>query len=243
MDSKLKCILLDDELPGLTYLKMLCGQIPEIEIVKAFNDSAKFLEEKDSIDFDLCITDIEMPNVTGMELAASLNGKLIIFVTAYKDYAAKAFDIDAVDYLVKPVRMERLQKAVHKAVQLFAAKVEKPSFIQVATDKGKTLLYFHRIALVETAKNDSRDKIVTLDDGSTLRLKNVNFQTLLAALPNPDFCRVNKAEVVAMKVVKVFSNANVTLEILDKGEKPRTVLLSDRYRAEFLSKVNSRLIT
>ncbi|HMK07155.1 MAG TPA: response regulator, partial [Flavobacterium sp.] len=115
MNTKLKCLLLDDELPGLAYLKMLCGQIPELEIIKAFNDPEKLLAAIPMLDFDLLISDIEMPGIDGLSLANSLKGKLIIFATAYKDYAADAFDMDAVDYITKPIKLERLQKAVLKA--------------------------------------------------------------------------------------------------------------------------------
>lgn len=115
MNTKLKCLLLDDELPGLTYLKMLCEQIPELEIVKTFNNPEKLLSDIPDLDFDLLISDIEMPGMDGLHLAEILENKLVIFCTAYKDYAADAFNIDAVDYITKPVKLERLQKAVSKA--------------------------------------------------------------------------------------------------------------------------------
>lgn len=233
MDSKLKCILLDDELPGLAYLKMLCGQLPEIEVVKAFNDPRKFLQERESLTFELCITDIEMPGISGLELASALEGKLVIFTTAYKEYASEAFELEAVDYIVKPVKMERLEKAIHKAIQVFRARSEKKAFLQVTTDKGKSLLYFHRIALIATAANDSRDKEVLLDDGNKILLKNINFSTLLDQLPADGFCRVNKKEIVSLKSVSHFTNNEIRLSV--QKEEIR-VLLSDIYRADFLAK-------
>ncbi|HEU4496041.1 MAG TPA: response regulator, partial [Flavobacterium sp.] len=104
MDTKLRCLLLDDELPGLAYLKMLCEQIPELEVVKAFDSPEKLLAEIKAIDFDLLITDIEMPAIDGLSLAGLLKHKMVIFTTAYKEYAADAFDIEAVDYITKPVK-------------------------------------------------------------------------------------------------------------------------------------------
>jgi DNA-binding LytR/AlgR family response regulator len=112
LNTKLKCLLLDDEIPGLTYLKMLCEQIPELEIVKTFNNPQKLLSDIPDLDFDLLISDIEMPGMDGLHLAELLDHKLVIFCTAYKEYAADAFNIDAVDYITKPVKLERLQKAV-----------------------------------------------------------------------------------------------------------------------------------
>ncbi|HZI26108.1 MAG TPA: response regulator [Chryseolinea sp.] len=72
MTTRLKCVLLDDELPGLAYLKILCEQIPEVEVVKAFNDPQKFLSTADNLDFDACILDIEMPKVNGLQVARLL---------------------------------------------------------------------------------------------------------------------------------------------------------------------------
>ena len=100
MNTRLKCVLLDDEIPGLTYLKMLCEQITELEVVKTYNDPLKFLAEAPLLDFDLCILDIEMPRRDGVQVAQSLHGKMIIFTTAYREYAADAFELDAVDYVL-----------------------------------------------------------------------------------------------------------------------------------------------
>ena len=71
MNTKLKCLLLDDELPGLTYLKMLCEQIPELEVVKAFDNPETFLKESEFLQFDLCIMDIEMPGMNAIACCSS----------------------------------------------------------------------------------------------------------------------------------------------------------------------------
>ena len=77
---------------------MLCEQIPQLEVVKAFNRPDLFIEESSKLDFDLCILDIEMPQTNGIQIAELLKHKLIIFTTAHKEYAAEAFDLNAVDY-------------------------------------------------------------------------------------------------------------------------------------------------
>lgn len=237
MNTKLKCLLLDDELPGLTYLKMLCEQIPELEIVKTCNDPEKLLSDFANIDFDLLISDIEMPGIDGLHLAEKLQDKLVIFCTAYKEYAAEAFNIDAVDYITKPVKLERLQKAIAKALERFEKSNSAKKFIQLNTDKGKTLLYFNKIQYIKTALSDSRDKTVLLTDGSFLNLKNVKFDTLLNELPEADFCRVNKKEIVAVKAIKFFNHNEIVLHHLEENNKNTTLILSETYRSDFLKKV------
>lgn len=237
MDTKLKCLLLDDELPGLTYLKMLCEQIPELEIVKTFNNPEKLLSDIADLDFDLLISDIEMPGIDGLHLAEMLQDKLVIFCTAYKEYAADAFNIDAVDYITKPVKLERLQKAIAKAIERFEKPDVKKKFIQLNTDKGKTLLYFNQIQYIKTALSDSRDKTVLLTDGSFLNLKNIKFDTLLKELPETDFCRVNKKEIIAVKAIKFFNHNEIVLHHLEENNKNASMILSETYRADFLKKV------
>ncbi|KRB53913.1 LytTR family DNA-binding domain-containing protein [Flavobacterium sp. Root186] len=237
MNTKLKCLLLDDELPGLTYLKMLCEQIPELEIVKTFNNPQKLLSDIPGLEFDLLISDIEMPGMDGLHLAEMLIGKLVIFCTAYKEYAADAFNIDAVDYITKPVKLERLQKAVSKALERFEKPDAAKKYIQLNTDKGKTLLYFNQIQYIKTAVSDSRDKTVLLVDGSFLNLKNVKFDTLLKELPEANFCRINKKEIIAVKAIKFFNHNEIILHHIEENNKNTTLLLSETYRSDFLKKV------
>jgi DNA-binding LytR/AlgR family response regulator len=216
---------------------MMCEQLPELEIVKTFNNPQKLLEAWPVLDFDLCISDIEMPGMNGLQLAQLLRDKMIIFTTAYKEHAAEAFEIDAVDYLTKPVKKERLQKAVMKALDRFNQKASAQQFVSLNSDKGKTMLYFHQIIMIRTALNDSRDKEVLLTDGSWLLLKNINFESLLGQLPESDFCRINKKEVVAVKAIKFYSQNEITLRHPDKNGKELTLILSETYRPEFLQKV------
>jgi DNA-binding LytR/AlgR family response regulator len=237
LNTKIKCLLLDDELPGLTYLKMLCEQIPELEIIKSFNDPQKLLDEVPKLDFDLCISDIEMPGIDGLTLANLLKDKLVIFTTAYKDYAAEAFDIDAVDYITKPVTKERLEKAIAKALERFNKLELSKKFIQLNTDKGKSLLYFDQIQYIKTALTDSRDKEVLLADGSVLILKNINFDSLLNQLPKSDFCRVNKKEIIAISAVQFFNHNEITLSLHERNRKSIVLVLSETYRHDFLTKV------
>src|SRR5690606_6035463 len=145
-----------DELPGLTYLKMLCEQIPELEVVKSYNNPNTPLLEWKELDFDLLISDIEMPGLNGLQIADELEGKPIIFTTAYKEFAVDAFDKDAVDYVVKPVKRDRLQQAVKKVADRLAKQPAKPKQVQLNTDRGKALVAVSKIFCIVTSEIDSR---------------------------------------------------------------------------------------
>ncbi len=215
---------------------MLCEQIPELEVVKAFNNPDVFLSEIPELDFDLCILDIEMPMISGIEVANLLQGKLIIFATAYKEFALEAFELDAVDYLQKPIKKERLQMAVQKALKRSQLQNPPKKYVQLQADKGKILLYFDKINYIKTASIDSRDKEVVMDDGSVIVLKNISFEKLLEFLPSTDFCRINKHEIIKLSVVQFFSADQITTNWIQKG-KNVVLMLGNTYKNDFLSKV------
>lgn len=232
-------MLLDDELPGLAYLKMLCEQLPDLEVVKAFDNPNAFLKEVHNLDFDFCILDIEMPEMNGLQIVNLLNGKPVIFATAYKEYAAEAFDLNALDYIRKPIKIDRLKQAVDKAKNHIGRSTElnhKP-YIQLNTNKGKAILFFDKIAYIKTSENDSRDKVAQLFDGEEIVLKNITFDKLTELLPSIDFCRVNKKEILSIKAVQVFSFDEITTNLISEQGKNRKLSLNENYRYEFLQKV------
>jgi len=238
LNTKLKCLLLDDELPGLSYLKLLCEQIPELEVVRAFNDPEVFLKEFSGLDFDLCILDIEMPGTNGIQVAALLKDKPVIFTTAYKDYASDAFDLDAIDYVIKPVKPERLQLAVNKAIQRINSEKKHINHLRINTDKGIALLDINQLVYVRTSKIDSRDKTALLSNGTNFQLKNISFGKLISHLPADNFCRINKKELIALSCVLYFSNEQITTNIFIQSEKSLILSLGETYRTDFISKVN-----
>lgn len=237
MDTKLRCILLDDELPGLTYLKMLCEQLPEVEVVKAYNNPESFIHDLPNLEFDLCILDIEMPGFNGLQVANLLRGKPVIFTTAYRDYAAEAFDLDAIDYVQKPIKMERLHQAIEKALKRIRSKGVRKNFVQLNTDQGKALIFFNQIGYIHASNTDSRDKIADMIDGTSITLKNVTFSKLVEVLPSAEFVRINKKEMIALQIVKVFSFDEITTSMIAENGKPIRLSLSESYRNEFLKRV------
>lgn len=230
-------MLLDDELPGLAYLKMLCGQIAGLEVVRAYNDPLRLVAEAPDLDFDFCLLDIEMPGMSGLAVAQALKGKPVIFTTAYKEYAAEAFDLEAIDYVRKPIQKERLERAVKKAMDLLATPEPEKAFVQLNTSKGKALIFFDQLLRITTADGDKRDKVAWLEGGEQLTLKNIAFEQLLSALPATGFCRVNKGEILAIKTVHSHVHHEITLTIAEDG-KPVKTTLGENYRASFLKLVS-----
>lgn len=237
MDKILKCILIDDELPGLKYLRLMCEQILGLEIVKAFDNPIKFLNESKTLDYDCCIMDIEMPEMNGLQIAALIGHKPVIFVTAYKQYAAEAFDLDVVDYIRKPIQRERLEKAVKKIRDRLQTD-RMPDFIQWNTSKGKTIIFINKLLLIKVSSSDARDKIALLDTGEEITLKNISFDYLSKLLPEKLFCRVNKRAMIALKIVSYFSHDEITTQINDPHGAPLQLTLSEAYKKEFSEKLS-----
>lgn len=233
----LRCVLLDDEIPGLAYLRSICEQFPDVEVVKAFNDPLKFLQQEEGLAYDICIMDIEMPGMHGMELAAKLGSKAVIFATAYKEYAADAFELEAIDYIVKPIQPQRLRKALDKASGLLETKRNKGQFIRLNSNKGKVLLHFDLLCFISISESDKRDKLVVLDDGEEIVLKNISFDQLLDLLPRGKFLRVNRQTIVAKRVVLSHTYDAVLTKCKDVQGKNVSFQLSENYRKAFLERL------
>lgn len=240
MTTKLKCLLLDDELPALSYMKVLCEEIQNVEVIKAFNDSSKFLEAIPNLDFNLCILDIQMPDYTGLEVAQHLKDKLIIFTTAYKEFAADAFDLNAVDYIRKPLQKDRFEKAILKAKSILQNQLE-PQAKQALwnTDKGKMLIIFDDILYITASETDSRDKVVYLENGNKTTIKNTSFEQILSTLPAVKFCRINKKEIIALKTVVHFTSDEIKTNIQLKNGNFITCSLSDVFKEDFKLKIRN----
>ena len=216
---------------------MLCEKIPALEVVKAFNNPQSLLAEVPNLDFDLVIMDVEMPELNGLEVARLLKDKPVIFTTAYKEYASEAFDLDAIDYVRKPVQKERLEQAIEKAIKRISVKSPARSFIQLNTDKGKAIVFFDQLMYIRSSDTDSRDKVALLSDGSELTMKNISFEKLQSSLPGDDFARINKGEIIAIKAIHVFSSDQITTNLNTPSGEPLRLILSEIYRKDLVMKM------
>lgn len=216
---------------------MMCEQIPNLEVVKAFDSPENLINEINTLAFDFCILDIEMPNINGLEVAKKLNGKPVIFTTAYKEFAIDAFDLHAIDYIQKPIQKERLEIAINKAfLRLEKVKSNKES-ITINSDKGRIVLHFNQLQYITVSENDSRDKIAFLENGNKYTLKNISFDKLSKILPTNSFCQINKKDLISIRIVQHFSFDEISIALNSTG-KILKLNLSEVYRSEFIKKTN-----
>ncbi len=135
----MKCIAVDDEPFGLKLLEDNISKVPFLELVAACNNAFEALAVLEKNKIDLIFIDIQMPGLSGLEFVASLEQKpLIIFVTAYKQYALDSYDLSIVDYLVKPVAIERFIRACNRAKEMYELK----SLKQLASFQKQTDYFF-----------------------------------------------------------------------------------------------------
>jgi DNA-binding LytR/AlgR family response regulator len=125
-----RCLIVDDEAPARAELRYLLGQFDQVQVVGEATNAEEALVLLRSLDYDLVLLDIRMPGGTGLEVAEALreapNPPKVIFTTAYPDHAVEAFDLAAVDYLVKPFDAERLGRALERALSGVADDAEPP---------------------------------------------------------------------------------------------------------------------
>ncbi len=220
-DEKIKCLIVDDELPALNILKEYAGQIPFLEVVAVCENAFKALEILRSNSVDLVFLDIQMPGLTGLEMIKTVkNPPLVIFTTAYSQYAVEGYDLDVVDYLLKPVSFERFLKAVNKSSERM--KLRKPQqtvltdnqlkqgkerdFFFVKVNYKMIKVFFDDILFIEGLSEYV--KIHTKEKNLVVLEALKNLETVL---PGDRFVRIHKSYIVSIeKIDSVFGN---TVEI------------------------------
>jgi DNA-binding LytR/AlgR family response regulator len=198
----MKCILIDDEPLARQGLEKMLGNITSLELADSFSNALDANEYLKNNEVDLMFLDIEMAALNGLDFAKSLvNKPLVIFVTAYPQYALDSYEIDAIDYLVKPVRMERMLKAVNKAenyLKLLQKSREEPEtasiendYVFIKSDRRFVKIFFKEILFIEGLKD-----YVIIQTESKKVLTAMNIKTIHAQLPEKNFTRVSKSFIV-----------------------------------------------
>lgn len=228
----MNCIIIDDEPLARAEMQSLIKEVSNIEILGDFSNALTALEFLKTNDVDLIFLDIEMPLVTGLEFAEQLpKQSLIIFTTAYSQYALKSYELDAIDYLLKPIEKHRLEKAIQKAElynQLLSQSTVKNTiesntndFLFIKSDRRFYKLNFEEIKFIEGLKD-----YVVIHTKTQKLITAMNLKTTHLKLPAEKFLRVSKSYVVNINFIDSFDNHNV---YIDESEIP----LGEVFRAEF----------
>lgn len=203
---KLNCIVVDDSaLQRITVTKLICEN-QNLQLIGEFSNAIDAKNCISTKDIDLVFLDIEMPVMNGFDLLDGLKVKpQIIFITAKTEYALKAFDYNATDYLHKPLSKERFNKAVNKAVSLFSLKKdideEDENFIFIKSNLKKLKVYTSKIRWIE-AYGDYV-KIITEDDSHLVLSTMKAFEK---ELPKEKFIRVHKSYIINIQKVDTFNS-------------------------------------
>ncbi|WP_297333012.1 LytTR family DNA-binding domain-containing protein [Flavobacterium sp.] len=203
---KLNCVVVDDSTIHRITIAKLVNEHPDLNLIGDFSNASETRACILHKDVDLLFLDIEMPVQTGFDLLDGLKARpQIIFVSAKSDYALKAFDYAAIDYLHKPVTKDRFNKAVQKAIELHQMRKEVPEeegeFIFVKSNLKNLKIYISRIKWIEAFGDYI--KIIT-DEGSHLVLSTM--KSFEAELPSDTFLRVHKSYIINIERVERFNS-------------------------------------
>lgn len=226
----MKCLVIDDEPLALQQMSLYISKIPSLELVKLCSSAREAIEVLSKQDVDLIFTDISMPDISGVEFVRSLQtAPMVIFTTAYDEYAVEGFRLDAVDYLLKPFSFEELSKAVGKASSLFElmklrdsksqddafetveeqnVTVEETDYISVKADYKVSLVRYADIVYMESVGEYVRLHLVNGSSITTLfRLKNMESQ-----LPAKKFMRIHRSYIINLAYVTAFTKVKVYMD-------------------------------
>ena len=210
---KIRCVAIDDEPLALALMQEYIARTPQFELVKTFDDAieGKLFLQQNSI--DLLLADINMPDISGIDLVRSLQERpMIIFTTAYKNYALEGFELDAVDYLLKPISYERFTRAVTKAAEYFEYKhrAEKtgPDSLFVYSEYRLVKIPLADIEYIESLEDYIRIHLITGKPIMTL----MTMKKVLEKLPQAEFRRIHRGYIVSVSKVKSILNKKARLQ-------------------------------
>ncbi len=235
MMQKLRCIAIDDEPLALELLEDNIRQIPFLELVASCHNAFEAMDVLHQEQVDLLFLDIQMPGITGVQFLKSLQtptAPLVIFITAYEQFALEGFELNVVDYLLKPVAFERFLKAANKAHDLqklrqTAPVTEQATHFFVNANYALVKIKFNEILYIEGLKdyvkiylNSAKHPVIT-----RMTLKGIELK-----LPTQFFMRVHKSFIVSFD--KIQSIRNLKIQI---GES--TIPVGEQYVDEFMKMI------
>lgn len=236
---KITCIAVDDEPLALELIEEYIKKIPHLYLVRTFNNALDTLEFLKDNKIDLILLDIQMDDLTGVQLVKVLRNKpMVIFTTAYDKYAIEGYDLEITDYLLKPISFERFLKAINKVYdRLNEQSANKPDINRIVMQNDDEKYFF--------VKSDSKLIKINYDDvlfiegqrdylmihtimGNIMTL--LNFKSMECILKGKKFCRVHKSFIVSIdKIIRIEHN---TIKIEDKS-----IPISKSYQSAFFNMI------
>jgi len=232
---KINCIAVDDEPLALDIIRAYCAKVPFLNLSGTFSNAIDTLEYLRHNTVDLMFLDIQMEELTGIQLLNSLKNKpLVIFTTAYDQYALQGFDLDVLDYLLKPIPFERFVKGANKALeQMQKEKVTLPEKPERPVNSNTSTFFFVKTE-TRIEKVNAAEVLYVEGMGDYWRIvtKTRRIMTLMNAkgieeiLHEPGFCRVHKSFFVAIDKIEFVERKQIKIgEIL--------IPISDTYQKNF----------
>ncbi|QOG04641.1 LytTR family DNA-binding domain-containing protein [Flavobacterium sp. MDT1-60] len=212
---KIKCVLVDDEPLAIKVLQNYFNNFTDFEVIGTFNNSLEALDFINSTTVDAVFLDINMPMMTGFELISLIENKTkVIITTAFREFAAESYDLDVLDYLVKPIPLPRFIKCINKItteynlknnIKVEATKGDSHIFIKV--DKKMMKINIEEILFVEGMKEYI--KVVTPDK---TYITHKSLTSLSEELPADRFLRIHKSYVIALNKVKSIEGNRIQIQ-------------------------------
>ena len=235
----MRCVIIDDEPLAVDLIKEFVSKVEALELIYTFNNAIDAIAIINQNPVDLIFLDIEMPHFSGIDFLNAIDKKpLVIFTTAYENYAVEGFNLGAVDYLVKPIPFNRFLKAVTRAQQLFSPVVTTPNpaslaavetahdFMFVRAEYENVKLNYCDILYIEGLKDYV--KIYTTDNKYILTL--ISLIKLDAQLASKGFSRIHRSYIINIKHVTSIQKNKVII-----AEK--RIPISESYKSLFFEKI------
>jgi DNA-binding LytR/AlgR family response regulator len=228
----MNCIAIDDEPKALEVIARYCQKSDLVDLKATFREPVKAIEFLNNEKIDLVFLDINMPDINGMQLIQTLATRpMVIFTTAYSNYAVESYNLNAIDYLLKPITFERFLAAVNKASNLVSLQ-NKPS---AKEDESGTVFiksgphtYQVKVADILYLEKDGNYITVHLKDKNILIRENMG--DIFDLVPQADFVRVHKSFVVAVKHIAMIE----VHQLVINGEK---IPIGSTYRESLRSRL------
>ena len=232
----MRILIVDDEAPARARLRRLLVPMAGVEVVGEAANAVQALQQVEAHQPDLLLLDVQMPGASGLDLAASLADPApgVVFVTAFDQYALRAFEVAAIDYLLKPVDPQHLARALRRWEQRSATPTAHPIPRQLLiADRGRT----HVVAVAEIGWLEAADNYVVVHAGDRAPLMRRTLSALVQDL-GPGFLRVHRGAAVALaQIVSVQARdkGDALLLLRDDGSVP----CSRSYRAELMTRLSA----